>query len=694
MATGVYRDIDRQAAVTQDDPRRFAIRTRSAGAFALTADGAAEIDLAVRHAEVVQKKREKLVSDDEQLWIKGTASSTVEDRQGDVLNANCQAKMLSQASGLTLWLNHQYSVPEDILGVCLEPTLVQRAVGVGSVMDLDISVRVDNENPRAVKSWKHIAVSGVKLGFSIGGIFKDVDINPESDEDDWMPGLIVNDIELVEISLVGVPANPRAYTEFVSEMTRGFKSNIERSVHRLVPEGRRDRGALKTTASLVRKSLLRGVRPEDITMAKLTVPLSAYDDHGNLGLDTRAAGNREDAAADPEQQTIVENPNATATRDRPVKPEESANPQRHPNVGPPNSDEPLAVPMHGTPSVVGHNQPDESNVVSIDNSAPAPARHHGSQDDGLQGTTDQLPSRPEQHAEMGRVDPASGAITSSEAAPGKDKPTGATAQPGNVTEQSKPPAPGPKPSTLPEQGIGKPAGEVTGKPAEPSNAAKPTTDRAPQPPPVKDESKSLESIVGLVTAGTGKSYSMNDIAAIVKEAVADSESESPTMSDGDRVTMKAVRSMRAISRAAAHGVCSDSHAQLKRAHSAIKSVLPDDYELPEDASFPAYGAVTLSAGHIDAKHVNSLAATSAQLDADIAAKRVESERLDRVLTEKRATPLGRKSVATPSGSTGTGSKPTLSLADYNKSPQEINKAVNERVEGATVLQLSARDLSA
>jgi hypothetical protein len=92
-------DVERLLSLAPDDPRRFAIKTRQAGGFALTGDGSREIDLAVRYAEVVQKKREKLVDDDDQLWIKGTASSTVQDRQGDVLDANCQAKMLAQAAG-------------------------------------------------------------------------------------------------------------------------------------------------------------------------------------------------------------------------------------------------------------------------------------------------------------------------------------------------------------------------------------------------------------------------------------------------------------------------------------------------------------------------------------------------------------------------------------------------------------------
>jgi hypothetical protein len=562
--------------------------------------------------------------------------------------------------------------------------LIQRSVDLGTVMDLDISIRVDSENPRAVKSWKHIAVSGTKLGISIGGIFTDVDF---IDDDDWFSGLVVHDIELVEASLVGVPANPRAYTEFVSEMTRGFKRSVNTAVELIDAKnpGAFETRRHKSTVTQIRKSLLGGVRPEDMHMAKLSVPLDAYDRHDD-GIETRAAGNREDAAADPLQQTVVENPNATPTKDRPVMPEVSANPQRHPNVGPPNSDEPLAVPMHGTPSVVGNNQPPESNVVSIDNSAPAPARHHGSEDDGLQGTVEQLPSRPEQHAEMGRADAPSGADGSVD---------GTNAEIGAVSA-SKPDAKAPSAPATATAPDAKPK-----DPAQPSNAAKPTTDRAPDPAPKKDPTqqqapKSTDdfSILGIIQEAAQKQLSVNDIAQIVKDAVSGDDADEAAMTPQERVSSKAVKSMRAITRSAKHGVCSESHAQLKRAHNQCKSLLPDDYTIPEDAIFPAYGASALAVSFDDVEHKMSVVSSKlTQLDDAITNKTAEIKRLDEELAVRRATPLGRKSVATPSGSNGTGSKPTLSLASYNKSTSELNRDLNERVETGG-LALSARDESA
>lgn len=149
----------------------------------------------------------------DRYFISGTASSSVEDLYGDTLTEKCQASMLAQASNhLTMWLNHDYDVPEDIAGACAEAQLKNSTADDGtSCLDLDIVMEVDPENPRALKAWQHVN-RGIRLGFSIGGFFLDYELVFE-DENDWWGHFIVDDILLLEISLVGIPANPRAYTK-------------------------------------------------------------------------------------------------------------------------------------------------------------------------------------------------------------------------------------------------------------------------------------------------------------------------------------------------------------------------------------------------------------------------------------------------------------------------------------------------
>jgi hypothetical protein len=164
------------------------------------------------------------------MYLEGIASSTVRDRHGDTITANAQAQMLEAAKGLTMWLNHSYNVPEDILGTCEESSLVSGTDADGSdCLDLTIRCRIDAANPRAVKTWQHIE-NGTQLGFSIGGEITQCEVDEENDDGmSWCPPLIIDGLALYEISCVGIPANPRAYTRsFVQEMSRGFMRTVSR----------------------------------------------------------------------------------------------------------------------------------------------------------------------------------------------------------------------------------------------------------------------------------------------------------------------------------------------------------------------------------------------------------------------------------------------------------------------------------
>jgi HK97 family phage prohead protease len=170
-------------------------------------------------------------------YIAGTASSTVEDRHGDTIDDACQLKMLDQSKNMTMWLNHRYMVPEDVLGTCAKSEIVKaNDQAAGACLDLVIECMVDEENPRALKSYNHVK-NGTKLAYSIGGYFLDVELK---DEDNWWGGFIVHDIDLLEISLVGIPANPRAYTkDWQTDMTAALREQAKTFVEALPPEADR-----------------------------------------------------------------------------------------------------------------------------------------------------------------------------------------------------------------------------------------------------------------------------------------------------------------------------------------------------------------------------------------------------------------------------------------------------------------------
>jgi HK97 family phage prohead protease len=238
-------DVVRPRFVAKDDPRRFEIKTGAVRAFK-----------AIDPADGVEK-----------MYLEGTASSTVDDRMGDTLDASAQTKMVAQARGIVMWLNHSYMVPEDILGTCREATLQNASDPTqGECIDLMIRLEIDAENPRAVKAWKHVE-GGTKLGFSIGGIWLDFDWKNEDDWMDWR--VVVHDVDLLEISLVGIPANPRAYTKgFVEFATRSLHTHIDEYVKTISDELR----ALPDARAMVKKAMLAphaGEERPDTTPAQL-----------------------------------------------------------------------------------------------------------------------------------------------------------------------------------------------------------------------------------------------------------------------------------------------------------------------------------------------------------------------------------------------------------------------------------------
>jgi Caudovirus prohead serine protease len=182
--------VSRPRAFDKNDPRYIELRTSAVRAIHIKADGDVP----------------------ERFLIEGTASSSTEDRYGDTLTEVCQANMLAQADGLTMWLNHSYEVPEDIAGTCINPSLERATAEDGtSCLDLKITLEIDPTSPRAMKSWQSVN-RGTKLAFSIGGYFEEYEIEYDG-PDDWWGHLLVDSIELLEISLVGIPANRRAYTK-------------------------------------------------------------------------------------------------------------------------------------------------------------------------------------------------------------------------------------------------------------------------------------------------------------------------------------------------------------------------------------------------------------------------------------------------------------------------------------------------
>lgn len=145
--------------------------------------------------------------------LRTTASSSIKDLQGDEIREDAIGRMAQSAKqkGLTIFLNHSYRVPEDIFGYTEDAVAVRRSAEDGSpVADMDLDTVLNESNPRAVETFNAIDKEGVKLGVSIGALIKDWEYR---DKKNPSAGVIIKDVELLEASIVGIPANPRSWVQ-------------------------------------------------------------------------------------------------------------------------------------------------------------------------------------------------------------------------------------------------------------------------------------------------------------------------------------------------------------------------------------------------------------------------------------------------------------------------------------------------
>ena len=162
---------------------------------------------------------------DGKMRLHGIASSTVKDRHGDTMQPSALMDMERSANqNLTIFLNHSYDVPEDVAGH-VERALLRSHPQDPDIHDLSMDIVVNETNERAVKAWEAIN-GGTQLGLSIGAMI------PEggAERDRKSGAYSINHVELLETSLVGVPANPRSWVEYavksLNAPTETFNSAI------------------------------------------------------------------------------------------------------------------------------------------------------------------------------------------------------------------------------------------------------------------------------------------------------------------------------------------------------------------------------------------------------------------------------------------------------------------------------------
>jgi HK97 family phage prohead protease len=157
--------------------------------------------------------RLKANNSDGKRRLHGVASSTVLDRHGDVITLKAMQRMEQAAKGMTIFFNHSYNVPEDVAGT-VEKSEIRQHPTDPTIYDLVYDIVLNEANPRAINSWEAMN-GGTQLGLSIGARI------PEDGASRDANGVFtIDDIELLETSIVGVPASPRSWVEYAVKSLR------------------------------------------------------------------------------------------------------------------------------------------------------------------------------------------------------------------------------------------------------------------------------------------------------------------------------------------------------------------------------------------------------------------------------------------------------------------------------------------
>lgn len=146
-------------------------------------------------------------------FVAGTTSSSIRDLHGDEMSLGALRSMADTArQNMTVFLNHNYNVPEDLFGSATDAEIVKRwdAETNQEVYDLDLNIRVVNEdeNPEALRAYRAIK-RGVKLGLSIGARVEKA--SRKAAQGDQPESIVIEKVRLLEASVVGIPANQRSY---------------------------------------------------------------------------------------------------------------------------------------------------------------------------------------------------------------------------------------------------------------------------------------------------------------------------------------------------------------------------------------------------------------------------------------------------------------------------------------------------
>lgn len=240
--------------------------------------------------------------------LHGIASSTIRDRHGDTMALSALSDMERSASNnLTIFLNHEYKVPEDVAGY-VERAMIRQHPQDGEIHDLVLDIVVNESNPRAVNAWEAIQ-NGTQLGLSIGAMIPD----GGAIRDRKSGAYNIEHVELLETSLVGVPANPRSWVEYAVKSLGTLKEISEEEIEHIEDDGNEDLPAEEeaveefveeAASEMVEETIVT----EDMIPTITDATVNIKTPYADVSIDTGNRGSSKAPAGEPSQATLASEP--------------------------------------------------------------------------------------------------------------------------------------------------------------------------------------------------------------------------------------------------------------------------------------------------------------------------------------------------------------------------------------------------
>lgn len=133
--------------------------------------------------------------------LTGVASSDALDRDGDVMSPAFLQRMAKDIVQVPVFADHHYSVVNDVVGKVISAQLLQR----DGFNDLNVGIELLPEGDAVADRVWSVVKAGVPIGLSIGAIISDYEPIQKG-----QPGIRMLDGEIVDLSIVGIPSQPRS----------------------------------------------------------------------------------------------------------------------------------------------------------------------------------------------------------------------------------------------------------------------------------------------------------------------------------------------------------------------------------------------------------------------------------------------------------------------------------------------------